>query len=841
MLKAWAGNPSFDRLARLSGVPRSTLADALSGRRSGLPALEVVRRLVAACGADAENVRRWEAAWLRVQQAVLDDRAGATSPIPAQAWPVPAAGWPVPAMLPADIADFVGREKDVARLTELLTPSADGSAPVVVSAVAGRGGVGKTALAVHVAHRLAEHFPDGQLYVDLRGASGEPAEPGSVLGRFLRWLGVPGTAVPAGLDERAELYRTLLAERRVLVVLDNAGSAAQVRPLLPGAGSCAVLATSRSRLTELAGVTRLDLDVLEPSEALDLLGAVVGREVVNREPDTAHRIGQLCGFLPLAMRIAGARLAARPHRRLAWLAERLADDRRRLAELTAGDLDVRSSLVLSYRALPPAAARSYAMLATIDAPDFPAWVVGPLLEVEPDEAEELVDVLAEAYLVDPVGEDVFGRTRFRLHDLVRLYAREAGAREDTEADRRASVTRLVGAWLAAAEDATGRLPGRELPLIANPATRYPVPPKVMAELGDKPSAWFDVERANLISAVEAACDLGLTAHAWGLAVACSSYLDARGYYDDGVRLCRLVLRRCRAAGDALGEATMLLSLGLLWSNGPEAGQDEPLTVTRHAAELFLAEGEPLGRAKALELMCFFHNKQGRPEEALRYVDEALSTAAGEHPELGPDLWLARGLVLNVQGRLDEAEASYLKAVAATGRHQLRIREAVALRALAALYRRQGNLDVAQLRLRQALAILDGLEHASAHAATLLTLGEVLADQGHPEARSTLESALAACRRLGVGYGQALALKALGDLHRRLGSPDQAVTLCTKALAIAEHLAEPPLRGSILRSLGDAHHALGARSDARDAWSKARAVHAGLGNQVEVERLDALLA
>ncbi|MDQ7908250.1 tetratricopeptide repeat protein [Phytohabitans sp. ZYX-F-186] len=832
MMKAWAGNPSFDRLARLSGVPRSTLADALSRRRSGLPALDVVRRLVAACGADAEGVRGWEAAWLRLQQAGTGDatdRAGTERARP----------WPVPALLPADAADFVGRDKDVAWLTALLAPGAGGVAPVV-SAVAGRAGVGKTALALRVAHRVAAGFPDGQLYADLRGASAEPADPVSVLGRFLRWLGVDGAAVPAEPEERAALFRALLAERRVLVVLDDAGSAAQVRPLLPGSGPCAVLVTSRSRLTELAGVKRLDLDVLEPPEALDLLGALVGREAVTEDPAAAYRIGELCGFLPLAVRIAGARLAARPHRGLGWLAGRLADGRRRLGELTAGDLDVRSSLALSYRSLGPGAARALRALSIVDIPDFAAWIAGPLLDVRPEEAEELVDVLAEAYLVDPVGTDATGRTRFRLHDLVRLCAREFGAREETEADRRAALTRLAGAWLAAAEEATSRLPGRELPRIPSPAGRYPVPPDVLAELAAGPAGWFDAERAGLVSAVEACCAAGLTAHAWALAAACSTYLDARGYYDDGLRLCRLVLRHCQAAGDGLGEATMLMALGVLWSNGPEAGEEDHMAVVSRAAELFAAHGEPRGRAKALELMSFFHQKHGRPEEAIRRVDEALATEAGADPELAGDLWLSRAMALQLQGRRDEAEAAYLRALDSLRGRGAPVREAITLRALASLYRRGGDPDAAQLRLRQALAILNEREHASAWAATMLTLGQVLADQGHPQAQETLESALAACRRLRVGFGEGLALMALGDLHRRQRRPELAVRLCTEALAIAEGLDGPPLRAWVLRALGDAQQASGAETAARDAWTRARTVYARLGDHAAVGQLDALL-
>src|SRR5215475_55841 len=232
-----------------------------------------------------------------------------------------------PGQLPPDVADFVGRAEVLARLRGLLAGPPGGATAVVVSAVAGRAGVGKSALAVHVAHQLAAEFPDGQLYAALRGAHLDPRDPGEVLGWFLRALGVDGGAVASGVDQRAALYRSLLAGRRMLVVLDDAGSEAQVRPLLPGSAGCAVLVTSRARLAGLEGAWLVDLELLESAQAVELLGRIVGPGRLAAEPAAAAELARLCGYLPLALRVAGARLAARPHWRLGQLVDRLADER----------------------------------------------------------------------------------------------------------------------------------------------------------------------------------------------------------------------------------------------------------------------------------------------------------------------------------------------------------------------------------------------------------------------------------------------------------------------------------------------------------------------------------
>jgi tetratricopeptide (TPR) repeat protein len=745
--------------------------------------------------------------------------------------------------LPADVSDFVGRDKQVARLMELLVPTdgARGPTPIVVSAIVGRGGVGKTALAVRVAHRLVEHFPDGQLYVNLRGTDVDPVDPALVLGRFLRVLGLDGSVIPVGSDERSELYRGLLTERRVLVVLDNAESAAQIRPLLPGTATCAVLVTSRSRLAELAGGRRLDLDVLDSGEALELVAAVVGPERTAAEPDAAHEIARLCGYLPLAVRIAAARLATRPHQPLARLAGRLADRRRRLTELALGDLDVRGSLALSYQALDATAARALRLLAALDAPDFAAWVAAPLLDIDLDEAEELVDTLADRYLLDAAGTDATGRVRYRFHDLVRLYARERGESEDPEPDRRAALARVIGAWLAIAESADARLPAREFPPIHGHAQRYPLPEDKLEQLLADPLAWFDAERGNLVAAVEQACGIGLDGHGWDLAASSGNFFDIRGHYDDGERIYQLALDRCRQTGNGLGEAVMLLGFGVLWSNGPEVGEDRCMATVARAGELFGQLAEPLGQAKALEVMAYFHQKHGRVAESLRCVERALAMQVRGHSDLDASLWLCRGFACNAQGDYAESETSYTRALDLTRRHGLRLREALVLRALGALHRRRGDHQRAESCLRSALAIMAELDHTSAQAAVLLALGQLQADQGHPDARPTLERALASCRRLGVAYGQALALSALGDVHRAQDRPDQAVTACSEALDIARGLDEPLLRAWILKALGAAHQAGGDHRAAMAAWREARDLHATLGNTTETDNLDALLA
>ncbi|GGP78193.1 AfsR/SARP family transcriptional regulator [Saccharothrix coeruleofusca] len=341
----------------------------------------------------------------------------------------------VPAQLPPDIADFTGRDAEVAELEALLRQPRS-----PVATVSGMAGVGKTALAVHVAHRCREHFPDGQCYLDLRGTSG-PLDPAEALAVLLTGLGVPAREVPDGVDERLRLYRSRLAERRVLLVLDNAADERQVRPLLPGNAGCGVLVTGRTRLSALPGVPLLDLDVLPAVEGVRLLGRITGEQRVAADRAAAERIVRLCGGLPLAVRIAGARLVAKPHLRTAELATRLADQRRRLDELQLADLDVRASVALSYRGLAEPTRRAFRLLALLDRERFAVWTAAVVLDVPVGRARKLVEELVDARLLEVSGTDLPGQDKYGFHDLVRAVATELVAEEDLAVDRFAALHR----------------------------------------------------------------------------------------------------------------------------------------------------------------------------------------------------------------------------------------------------------------------------------------------------------------------------------------------------------------------------------------------------------------
>ncbi len=375
------------------------------------------------------------------------DQAGAED-----AGPVVAA----PCHLPPDIGDFTGRHELADSLRQCLTGAQDPPATPVV-ALYGRAGAGKTTLAVHVAHSLGEVFAHGRLYVDLHGTRPRPADPADALARLLTALGVAARALPDGLEERGRLFRAVLADRRVLVVLDDAASEEQVRPLLPGGPGCAVLVTSRRRPAGLSA-RAVRVDALGPASAAALLGRIAGPERVAARPAVVAEIVRLCGHLPLAVRIAGERLAQREHWTPEHLADRLRDERRRLDELVAGDLSVRARLDADYRVLGAPARRALRMLGLLDVPEFAAWVLAAALDVPVREAEAYADLLVDAQLLSCAADDAGGRFRYRFHDFVRAYARERAELEETGGEREEVIARVLGALLAVAEAAERGLP-----------------------------------------------------------------------------------------------------------------------------------------------------------------------------------------------------------------------------------------------------------------------------------------------------------------------------------------------------------------------------------------------
>lgn len=338
----------------------------------------------------------------------------------------------VPCQLPPDLEDFTGHEIALQQLRLRAAGRENTATAAMITAVVGKGGIGKSALAVHAAHQLRSHFPGGQLYANLRGVEGQAIDAADVLRRFLSALGIECDRVPGDVDSRVGLYRSLMADRRAIVVLDNAVSEAQVRPLLPAGARNFVLVTSRARLAGLALADVVDLSVLRPGQAVELLGRIVGADRVAEEPEAAATIARLCGYLPLALRIVGVRLAAKPHWRLRRLASRLQAHDRRLDELTAGDLEVRASVALSYKGLGDLERRAFRLLGLLEGPDFAPSMLSALLDLPITTAEDVAEHLADAQLLDTIGEDAAGQLRYRCHDLLRLFAREKLTADETQ-------------------------------------------------------------------------------------------------------------------------------------------------------------------------------------------------------------------------------------------------------------------------------------------------------------------------------------------------------------------------------------------------------------------------
>ncbi|MFE0512972.1 BTAD domain-containing putative transcriptional regulator, partial [Streptomyces sp. NPDC058964] len=474
-----------------------------------------------------------------------------------------------PAQLPATVPDFTGRASFVGELSEVLA-SAEGRV-MAVSALAGIGGVGKTTLAVHVAHQARAAFPDGQLYVDLQGAGPRAAEPETVLGSFLRALGTPDSSIPDSLEERAALYRSVLDGRRVLVLLDNARDAAQVRPLLPGTEGCAALVTSRVRMVDLAGAHLVDLDVMSPDEALALFTKIVGEERVASEREAALDVVAACGFLPLAIRIAASRLAARRTWTVSVLAAKLADERRRLDELQAGDLAVKATFELGYGQLEPAQARAFRLLGLADGPDMSLAAAAAVLNLPAEDTEDLLESLVDTSLLESAAPG-----RYRFHDLVRLYARACAERdEQPPSEREAAMSRLLDFYLATAAGVYAiERPGDRLVDGLEP-TEFP---GLRFDEGTAALDWLYSEAAPLLACVRQSAGTGRLRRGvdllWAAKDLTESGANSHQYETTAQAMCAATL----AAGDARaeGRARTVLTDVLLVSGRIQQAETEAL-------------------------------------------------------------------------------------------------------------------------------------------------------------------------------------------------------------------------------------------------------------------------
>ena len=473
------------------------------------------------------------------------------------------------------------------RLSDLLSGTGASGDPgaVRIAVVAGAGGLGKTSLAVHAAHRVRRRFPDGQLYVDLLGATAAPLLPGDVLARFLRDLGVDGRDIPVDEDERAARYRTTLARRRMLVVLDNARDAAQVRPLLPGSASSAVLVTTRSRMPDLASTKLVDLNVLDDDEALKLFVKVVGEERAAAEPEATAELLDACAGLPLAIRICAARLVTRSGWTIRAMAGRLTDEHRRLDEMRAGDLAVRASFEVSFTSLPPSTdkqgidpALAFRLLGLWQGPSISAAAAAALFGVPEYSAEDALEVLVDTHLLESVATD-----RYRFHDLLRVYAAERAEDDLLAAERDAAVTRLLTWYMRTADAAATAVLAAPLQHRCSTPPAPTPPPLAFAGVDDA-LAWYDSERANLVAATRQAAASGLHEIAWRLPAPLFSMFNRRGNWADCIATHRIALDSARQAGNRQGEAWVLNNLGdaLGVTRDPE-GDRPPGAVARDPA------------------------------------------------------------------------------------------------------------------------------------------------------------------------------------------------------------------------------------------------------------------
>jgi tetratricopeptide (TPR) repeat protein len=649
---------------------------------------------------------------------------------------------PTPRQVPSDVKHFTGRDAELGKL-DALVDDATSSRPstVVISAIAGSAGIGKTSLAVRWAHRSRWRFPDGQLYVNLRGYDpGPPLTAAQALASLLRSLNLPAEGVTQDVDAMAATYRSLLAGRRMLVVLDNVATPDQIRPLLPNEPGCMVLVTSRNRLSGLVvrdGAHRINLDILTSNEARSLLRDVVGHGRADREPQATIELARLCSNLPLALRIAAERVASRPHLNVADLVRELALEHNRLDALAADDDDttaVRTVFSWSYHALPAETARMFRLLGLHPGPSISVETAASLADTNAAEAKRQLDALASGHLLAETA-----RERYQFHDLLRAYASECAIVDEPDHRRDASTRRLFEFYLHSAQAA----------LFAY----YPQHPKIPVDrpspdyrqlaFNDRDHArqWFSTEHANLMAIIRNAPAVDQYIVGWQLPNAFDCFLSDHYYVADQIDIHQLGLVAAQHLHDQIGER---------WANGHlgEAYQrarryDEAISCHLRALAIAESIGDKFGQAAPLHDLGHAHLKLRHFEEAAGYLRRALVICReiGHRRNEGIGL-IALGDTLRGLHQFDEALANaqqglaVLRTIGAGGTH------AGALRSIGMIHHDLQNNDDSIDHLQQAVAMYQDLNMDHSRAETLDDLGVVLHNVGrHHDARDSWRAAL----------------------------------------------------------------------------------------------------
>lgn len=699
---------------------------------------------------------------------------------------------PKPRQLPPASTVMVGRDELLSDICASLQQSGDASVPSAL--LAGPGGVGKTTLALAIAHQVAGAFPDGLLYADLRGSQTAATDPHAAIGRFLRTLGVDGSRLPDDHEERIAVYRSHLAQRRMLMVLDDAASEQQVRPLMPGMAACAVVITSRHRLGALVGTTRWTIPLLAPDDALRLLTALVGADRAKREPEAAAAIMDLCGHLPLAVCVAAGRLAARVEWKLEEFRQRLAEERNRLDELAVGDLDVRASIALSYQALDSRSRTLFRRLGLMSAPDWPGWVAERLIEpAARDDVERMLDQLVDTHLIEPLGQDAIGLPRFRLHDLIADFARERAHAEEEPAVRTELLTRVISDWLVLAIAADQQL-GHGV--VSADGPRDSAVQRISSLVRQKPAEWFEAERASLVSAVDVACRLGDAELAGRLALSLTGFLGMRSYDDDREHTLRQTIACVR---DHVSDELLMRLLGELFAVCAQRDR---------YAELPALATEELQVAQCLR--------------DLHGQFQALTHA---------------GRAARLLGRYHEATSWFEQALAAA-RHSGAAPELVsrALYAYANLHADCGRPAMALPLLEEAVAIACAEGNVRLFAQQLHRYGNCLREVGRlAEAEHALGEALAATRRIGDGRGSAWVEHALAELDMRSARWRDAAKRLDHSLLVMRDVGDEEGMAEVLRSLGDLSVGQGSLENALDPLHQSLTIWRKLDARLQLAR------